>query len=206
MNNIIMDGLSTRILWTHNAIISICEALTETQLEHQPSPTSPPIGWHVWHTSRWADRLYASFQIDNLEGTYQKPLASENWEKDNIAQEWGFSKESLGLLETGATMSVKAAVSIARIGKSKLINYARTVFDAAEDAISDFNDEMLTQSRYSILPELQKAPNEQPVYVGDRQTTLVDDFLFHVSHIGRHLGMMEALQGTLFGVSGSVSI
>ena len=77
MGNIIMVGLSMRIQWTHNSIISTAEALTETQLSQQPGPTSPPIGWHLWHTSRWADRLQASFQIENLEGTYQAPLIAE---------------------------------------------------------------------------------------------------------------------------------
>jgi hypothetical protein len=206
MSNTIMDGLSMRIQWTHNVIISIGEALTETQISQQPGPTSPPIGWHMWHTSRWADRLQASFQIESLESTYQDPLKTEYWEKQNLAQAWKLSKDSLGLLETGATMTVENAVSVSCIEKSKLILYARRVLEAAEEAISKIDDEMLNQSRYSILPELQKIPNEQPVYVGDRQTTIFDDFLFHVSHMGRHLGMMEALQGTLFGVSGSASI
>jgi hypothetical protein len=80
------------------------------------------------------------------------------------------------------------------------------VFKAAEEAMSKIDDGVLNQSRYSILPELQNVPNEQPVYVSDRQTTICDDFLFHLSHMGRHLGMMEALQGSLFGLSGSASI
>jgi len=206
MTKIIMDGLSMRILFTHNAIISIGEALTETQISQQPGPTSPPIGWHLWHTSRWTDRLQASFQIERLEGTHEGPLKTEYWEKENLAQAWKLNKDNLGLLQTGATMTVENAVSVARIEKSNLISYARRVFAAAEEAISKIDDEMLPQPRYSILPELQKVPDGQPVYVGDRKTTVADDFVFHVSHLGRHLGMMEALHGALFGVSGSASI
>lgn len=206
MSNIIMDGLRMRIQWTHNAIISIGENLTETQVSRQPGPTSPPIGWHLWHTSRWADRLQASFQMESLEGTYKAPLAAEFWEKESMAQGWKLSAENLGLLQTGATMTVENAVSVSRMGKNKLIDYARRAFNAAEEAISEIDDGMLTQSRFSILAELQNIPNEKPVYVGDRQTILIDDFVFHISHLGRHLGMMEALQGTLFGVSGSASI
>ena len=85
MDNVTMDGLSMRIQWTHNGIISISEALSETQLSQQPGPTLPPIGWHLWHASRWADRLQASFEIENLEGTYQGPLKTEYWEKENMA-------------------------------------------------------------------------------------------------------------------------
>ena len=206
MGNIIMDGLRNRIQWTHSGIISIGEALTESQISQQPGPTSPPVGWHLWHTSRWADRLQASFQIESLKGTYQAPLVAEYWGKNNLAPDWKLSKESLGLLETGATMTVENAVSVACVGKSKLIGYARRAFDAAEEAISDINDEKLDQTRFSILPELRIKPNENPSYVGDRQTTLFDEFIFHISHISRDLGMIEALQGTLFGVSGSASI
>ena len=206
MTNIIMDALSFRIQWTQNAIFSKGESLTETQISQQPGPTSPPIGWHIWHTSRWADRLQASFQIESLENTYQGPLITEYWEKENLAQDWKLSKDSLGLLETGATMTVENAVSVSRIGKNKLIDYARRAFDAAEKATSEIDDVMLTQPRFSILPDLQNIPNEKPVYVGDRQTTLFDDFIFHLSHMGRHLGMVEALHGTLFDVTGSASI
>ena len=206
MGNTILDALGTRIQWTHNGIISIAEALTEGQLSQQPGPTSPPIGWHLWHTSRWADRLQASFQIDSLEGTYRGPLETEHWEKDSMAQAWGLSRDNLGLIETGATMTVENAVAVASTEKDKLIGYARSAFNAAEVAISNIDDEMLTQSRYSILPELKNMPDEPPVYVGDRQATRFDDLAFHISHLSRHLGMMEALKGSLFDVSGSVSI
>lgn len=206
MSNIIMDGLSKRIQSTHNSIITIAEALTEEQLSQQPGPTSPPIAWHLWHSSRWADRLQASFQIESLEGTYGDPLKTELWEKDNMVREWELHKHSLGLLQTGPTMTVENAVIVACIGKNNLLSYARRVFDGAEKAISKIDDGILDQSRYSILPELKNIPNEKPKFTGDRQTYLFDDFIFHISHIGRHLGMMEALQGTLFRISGSASI
>ncbi len=206
MGNFMMDGLRMEIQWTQNTIISIGEALTKNQLSQKPGPTSPPIGWHLWHASRWADRLQASFYIDSLEGTYKGPLKTEYWEIEHIVQQWDLSKSSLGLLETGATMTVEAAVTVACIGKSKLITYAKRMFEAAEEVMSKIDDGMLNQSRYSILPELQNMPNEQPIFVRDNQTTICDEFLFHLSHWGRHLGMMEALQGSLFGVSGSASI
>jgi hypothetical protein len=206
MSDIIKEALSSRIRWTHAKIISLGEALTEAQFARQPGPTSPPIGWHVWHASRWADRFQASFQTDSLEGTYQVLLAAEIWKKENPAQKWGLRIESFGLLETGATMSVEAAVSIASVGKSVLIDYARRVFDAAEQAISFLDDKMLTESRCSILPRLEIKPDKTPGFVGDRDTTVFDELLFHATHAGRHLGMMEALRGALFEVSGSVSM
>jgi hypothetical protein len=206
MSDIVKDALSNRIKWTHENIISLGEALSAEQFAQQPGPTSPPIGWHLWHTARWADRFQGSFQLDSLEGTYQGALAAEIWKKENQAQQWELSIESLGLLETGATMAAETAVSIACLGKSTLIDYAQRVFHAAEDAIKDLDDKMLTQSRYSILPQLEKKPDEKPNFVGDRKTTVFDELLFYATHAGRHLGMMEALQGTLFSVPGSMSI
>jgi hypothetical protein len=206
MGNTMMDGLRMRLQWTQNSIFAIGEKLSQAQLTRQPGPTSPPIGWHLWHTSRWADRLQASFLVESMEGSFQGPLAPEFWEKEHMARDWNLRKEDLGLLQTGATMTVESAVAVAGIEKSKLIGYARRAFDAVGEAMSRNDDGMLTQPRYSILADLQNIPEEKPKYVGDRQTVLIDDFIFHISHLGRHLGMMEALQGTLFEVSGSASI
>ena len=206
MPNIIKDTLIKRIQWTHNNIISISEALTEERLAHQPGPTSPPIAWHLWHASRWSDRLQASFLIDSLEGTYQEALFDEIWKQENMAGEWDLHTKDLGLLETGATMNLPTATRIASFDKRILIGYARRTFCAVEEVISSLNDENLLKSRYSILPELQKNPGEKPNFVSDRKVTVFDDLLFHATHVGRHLGMMEALQGTLFEMPGSVTV
>ena len=58
-----------------------------------------------------------------------------------MAPEWSLRKESLVLFETGVTMSVKAAVSVGWIEKNKLMSYTCSVFGAAEDTISDINEE-----------------------------------------------------------------
>ena len=206
MSEIVKDALSSRTRWTHANIMSLGEALTEAQFARQPGTTSPPIGWHLWHVSRWADRFQASFQVESLEGSYQVLLAAELWKKEDLAQKWGLRGENLGLWETGATMSAEAAASVAAVGKSVLSDYARRVFEAAEQTISSLEDEMLTASRFSILPRLKLESDKTPRVVGDRNTTVFDELLFHATHAGRHLGMMEALRGALFEVPGSVSM
>jgi hypothetical protein len=181
-------------------------ALTDEQFSRQPGPTSPPIGWHIWHASRWSDRFQASFQQDSLEGAYKGALPNEIWKKESMARQWGLGTESLGLLETGATMSVETAVSVTLLGKGLLLGYAGRMFEAVEETINGLTDKMLVESRFSILPKLEKTPDEKPVFVGDLKTTVFSELLFQVTHTGRHLGMMEALQGALFGMSGSVSV
>ena len=40
----------------HRALLKFAEGLTDEQLARQPSPAAPPIGWHIFHVARWADR------------------------------------------------------------------------------------------------------------------------------------------------------
>jgi hypothetical protein len=42
--------------------------------------------------------------------------------------------------------------------------------------------------------------------IGERKATVFDDLLFHAAHAGRHLGMIEALRGTLFSIPGTASV
>ena len=65
MGNIIKDAIHSRIKWPHANIISLGEALTDEEFSRQPGPTSPPIGWHIWHTSRWADRFQGSLRASS---------------------------------------------------------------------------------------------------------------------------------------------
>ncbi len=54
-----------------------------------------------------------------------------------LVTQWGWQPEHLGLLETGAGMDVDSAVSMALLGKSTLLDYARCTFSGAEQAVSE---------------------------------------------------------------------
>jgi hypothetical protein len=206
MSDIFKDSLSTRIKWTHQSIISSTEVLTEEEFTRQPGPTSPPIGWHVWHVSRWADRLQASFRNSSQSAESQTVFPDEIWIVEDMATHWDLNPDNLGLLETGAGMDVKVAVEVALCEHSKLFNYAGRVFEAAEKWIDDYRFEQLQQIRPSVLPQIQKSPEDKPIITGERQGSVFDDLLFHATHASRHLGMIEALRGTLFSIPGTTSI
>lgn len=206
MTDIIGNSIITMIKWTHQSLISCTEDLTDQQIAQQPSLTAPPIGWHLFHIARWADRLQASFLIKATESGKQSDLHSELWVVEGLTTQWGLKPESFGLLETGTGMDVESAVSVALLGKSTLLEYARRTFAEAELAIDKLNVEQLQQTRRSILPQLQVSPAGHPYFSGEREVAVLDDLLLHVSHAGRHLGMIEALRGALFAIAGTASV
>ena len=103
-------------------------------------------------------------------------------------------------------MDVEVAVGNGSLGSSKLIGYAHRMFEATDKLIADFSFEHLQETRQSILPQIQKSPEGKPLIIGERQATVFDDLLFHATHAGRHLGMIEALRGTLFSIPGTASV
>ncbi len=49
-----------RIHQVHGWLLKSVDSMSEEQFTHAPGTVAPPIGWHLWHTARWADRLQAS--------------------------------------------------------------------------------------------------------------------------------------------------
>jgi len=101
-------------------------------------------------------------------------------------------------------MEHDVAASIPKIiGKENLLNYARRVFAASEQALSSLNLAELGDPRTSIMEfeiigsSIREAPGEQ--------TTNIADIMFHITHSNRHLGMIEALRG-LLAMNGTASV
>ena len=191
---------------SHGKLLALTEALTDDQFAQQPSPTAPPIGWHLFHMARWADRLQASFAGVSTAFDEWPEHSAEIWIVDKVASQWRLQPDRLGLLETGLGMAVEDAVAVATLGKDPLLDYARRVFLAAEQAVGALHGAQLEAPRRSILPQLQVSPTGQPYFSNDREVAMVNDLLFHISHASRHLGMIEALRGALFAVAGTASV
>jgi hypothetical protein len=187
-------------------MLLVTEDLTASQLAQQPSKTAPPIGWHLWHASRWADRLQASFSADATEFDRPSNFCGEIWITENYVTQWGLNSETLGLLETGDGMAVEAAVSLAGVGKHELVGYAQRTFALAEQSTDNLTIEQFQQPCRSILPEIGILPTGQPYFYGAREVVVFDEVLFQINHSARHLGMIEALRGVLFAIPGTASI
>lgn len=197
MDNIVFDTLAQRIRMTNAYLLKVTEDLTDEQLCKRPSPTAPPIGWHLWHISRWADRFQASFPKRG-DGNVDQPADPNRdiWHLENLASQWELNAATLGVLETGAGMEHDVAAFIPRIiGKHNLLHYARRVFAASEQTLSNLSPAELDNPRTSIMEfeiignSIQEAPG--------KDTTHMADISFHISHANRHLGMIEALRGLL---------
>jgi uncharacterized damage-inducible protein DinB len=91
MSDKIGNLVAQRIQWTHEMLISVIEDLTDEQFAQRPSPTAPPIGWHFWHITRWADRLQASFPHSETSGESRNQI----WVGEGLAVRWGGYRRGL---------------------------------------------------------------------------------------------------------------
>lgn len=194
MSDPIVDSILGNINWTQNRMLRDTSALTEAEFCRQPSPSAPPIGWHVFHVARLADMLQASF-----------PNRQQFWDKEKLAAEIGLDPTKLGLLQMGATQSHADAANIPIvIGQERLIAYARSAFDLTDDVLQDLTVDDLYTPRESILKINWSA---QPLTEGKGADGLLfDDVQFHMTHTQRHLGMIEALIGATLNREGTATV
>jgi hypothetical protein len=204
MNRVVTDLIVQRIQMAHRWLLESTVGLSEENLCRRPSLTAPPIGWHLWHISRWADRLQATLPRKDPPPDFRPDPNHGIWEREQLAQQWDLDPRTLGTLEDGSGMEHDAAAALPRrIGRDALIDYARRAFAATDMALGDLEPEQLLEARSSIQEYL--IANGGITRAPGRDTTLAADLAYHFSHANRHLGMIEALCG-LRGTSGSVTV
>ncbi len=103
-------------------------------------------------------------------------------------------------------MEIGDAVSVTSTDRSLLFDYAHRTFAEVEQLIRGLDVRQLQQPRQSILPQIQVSSTGQLYFSGERNIAVLDDLLFHISHTGRHLGMIEALRGVMFAIAGTASV
>ena len=194
MRDPIVETLANRIIRTHNYIASAVTDLTEQAICYRPAQTAPPIGWHVWHISRWADWFQASFSP-----------REQLWETQNWQDKLAISSEKLGPMQTGMTMEHDDAANVPKLlGKDNLIAYMEAVFQANEEIMNTLSLQDLSSSRESFAK--WRFVDGQVVRAKGQDVLLIDDVGYHFAHANRHLGMIEALIGATLQQSGTVSI
>jgi hypothetical protein len=209
MTNPIVDELVGPwfLPFPHQAILKFANDLSEEMLSKQPSSTAPPIAWHVFHIARWADRLQASLPNRLQEDSHPSELPRQIWLVEETTNAWGVDPSSLGWLETGAGMTIEQSLIFASVGRARLAEYATKAFLAADEETKKLHDHELTQARNSIIPSSRRDQTTGGIETtGSRQTTVLFDLLFHLSHASRHMGMIEALKGTMFAIEGTATV
>jgi hypothetical protein len=186
-----------RIQRTHGWLLKATEELTAEEVACRFGRTAPPIGWHLWHISRWADRLQASLPNPPFTPDERWDPQRQLWVKEDLAREWGLDPESLGILEAGPGMDHDAAASVGRIRRERLLDYARRVFGSVDQTIAVLRSVDVEADRNSIVEFRVDERGGQLTEMSGARTTVAADLAFHLSHASRHLGMIEALRGLL---------
>jgi hypothetical protein len=168
----------------HKVVLEFAESIDEDQLHWRPRGYSTSIGFHLWHLARESDFLKAIIlgRTPQLGGDFGEP--KEIWEKESLAQKWGFPTELNATVGTGLSDEVAATLPIPK--KDELTDYLRRAYEALEQFIE------LLDGRY---PNFDHADEELTKKLQNIRLNL----LVFLSHDCRHLGMMECLKGLQTG-------
>jgi DinB superfamily len=170
--------LAGRMAITHRHLLEAAEKCTDEDLAWHPGPTSPPIAFHLWHAGRWADRW--------AEAVSGKP---QRWHREGLPTKWDFPADA-GTGGTGMELPDDEAAALPFPGRDQLTTYLRGAFSDLEQAVGALDDETIRRDADDLI---------------GAQAPLDDSLIRHLSHVSRHLGMIEALRG-LRGVHGSATV
>lgn len=193
--------LKDRTYFCHEWLIRAGKVITPEHFIHLFSQDAPPIGWHLWHIARFADRLQSKLATVSTGSE-----VVENWYRDGICAKWKLLPENLGVFETGMGQTHEHAhATIIQAGSNAIIDYAKDVFESCDIQVAQLSDADFEKTYYGILDYGYDATTGE-VWATERKESIVaQDLIFHTTHASRHMGMMEALRG-LLGTAGTLSI
>jgi len=167
----------------HKVVLDFANELTDDHLRWKPEGYSTSIGFHLWHLARETDYLKAAIIVHYSIGSNFGD-GKEIWEKESLAQKWGFPTEAQETVGTGLSDEVAANLPIP--AKDELLDYLQRSYEAIEQFIE------LLDGRYptfeNVDEELQK-----------KIKLIRLNLLVFLTHDCRHLGMMECLKGLQTG-------
>jgi len=184
------SAIALRRLMRANALLfEIVTGMYDEQSSRWAAPTAPSVKWHLWHVSRWSDIVQATlFPIANGEADLRNKGA-ELWTALGIADEWGFENPMPGKLGGGTGTGKSESAKLELPNMIRIVGYARSSFELCEMRFSQIDDGVF----------------ESDFYDWDNVRLQVGDAMFgHISHLNRHLGMIEAIKGVL-GMDGSAT-
>ena len=168
----------------HKVVFDLADDLSDEQLNWKPEGYSTPIRFHLWHLARESDYLKAAILHHTPQLVPEFGDGKEIWEKEGLAQKWGFPEGLHKTVGTGLTDEVAATLPIP--AKDELLRYLRDSYQAIEDFIE------LLDTRY---PTFENTDEELQKKIEMIRLNL----LVFLTHDCRHLGMMECLKGLQTG-------
>ena len=169
MSKSIMAEIARKYRDTQGTLLELVDSLTDEQLSWTPNQTTPGIGFHIWHTARWADYLQ---EIIHGQG-------NQLWEKEDIATRWDMVTASLGYAQTGMSMDDKTAMTLKIPKKALLLDYTSRAFDLAQQAVDGIGD-----ADFYRVYECLHGETWHDGQIGPIISTWM-------THDNRHLGMIE---------------
>jgi hypothetical protein len=168
----------------HRVILELAADLNDEQLNWKPEGYSTSIGFHLWHLARESDYLKAAILRHYPDFVPEFGDGREIWERESLAQKWGFPE---GLHQTvGTGLSDEVASTLPVPHKHELIGYLRGSYDAIELFVEQLDTKF--PSFENVDEELRK-----------KIEMIRLNLLVFLSHDCRHLGMMECLKGLQTG-------
>lgn len=160
--------------------LGVTRDLTEAQLRWQPGPHAPAIRFHLWHIARWADLVQAGLPAMSPDLLARVGAGRAIWDDERLAERWGLAGGDLGFLATGMGLADEAAAALPLPEGGALLDYAARAFAAVERVVAAVDDDLFVVAGRDLL---------------DREASIGAAILNHLLHVGRHLGMIEALRG-----------
>jgi len=168
----------------HKVVLNLADDLNNAQLNWKPEGYSTSIGFHLWHLARESDYLKSAILHHNPQFVPEFGDGIEIWQKESLAQKWGFPA---GLHETvGTGMSDEAAAKLPIPDKDELLVYLKNSYAAVEGFVEALD------SKYSNFESTDEELRKKIELI--RLNLLV-----FLTHDCRHLGMMECLKGLQTG-------
>jgi DinB superfamily len=168
----------------HQVVLDLADDLNDEQLNWKPEGYSTSIGFHLWHLARESDYLKAAILHHYPGFVPEFGDGKEIWEKESLAQKWGFPE---GLHQTvGTGLSDEVAATLPIPAKDELLRYLRNSYEAIECFIEQLDTE---------YPSFENMNEERKKNIEMIRLNL----LVFLTHDCRHLGMMECLKGLQTG-------
>jgi hypothetical protein len=164
----------------HKVVLDLADDLNDEQLNWKPEGYSTSIGFHLWHLARESDYLKAAILHHNPQFIPEFGDGKETWEKESLAQKWGFPEGLHKAVGTGLSDDVAATLPIPK--KDELLGYLRISYEAIECFVEQLD------TKY---PNFENVDEELKKKIEMIRLNL----LVFLSHDCRHLGMMECLKG-----------
>jgi len=168
----------------HKVVLDLADDLNDEQLQWKPEGYSTSIGFHLWHLARESDYLKAAVLQHYPQVLMEFGDENEIWEREALAQKWGFPEGLHQTVGTGLSDEVAATLPIPK--KDELLGYLRSSYEAIECFIEQLD------SKY---PNFEHTDEE----LSKKIEMIRLNLLVFLSHDCRHLGMMECLKGLQTG-------